>query len=141
MSCLSSGGSQSFYLIGDNADCSKYRGISLLSVTYKSLSSIVVLKLTVYAEEILGIVSVDLNVTGQLMIICSAFVKYIRKKWENNEKVHQLFIDFKNGYDSVRREVLYPYGNNKSNKMHLNKTFSRVRLGKNLCDMFLLRMV
>jgi negative regulator of genetic competence, sporulation and motility len=28
-------------------------------------------------------------------------------KWEYNETVHQLFIDFKKGYDSVRREVLY----------------------------------
>jgi hypothetical protein len=29
------------------------------------------------------------------------------KKWEYNETVHQLFIDFKKAYDSVRREVLY----------------------------------
>jgi hypothetical protein len=29
------------------------------------------------------------------------------KKWEYNETVHQLFIDFKKVYDSVRREVLY----------------------------------
>ena len=27
--------------------------------------------------------------------------------WEYNEEVHQLFIDFKKAYDSVRREVLY----------------------------------
>jgi len=36
---------------------------------------------------------------------------YIRQilegKWEYNEAVHQLFIDFKNAYDSVRREVSY----------------------------------
>ena len=28
-------------------------------------------------------------------------------KWEYNEAVHQLFIDFKKAYESVRREVLY----------------------------------
>jgi hypothetical protein len=28
------------------------------------------------------------------------------KKWEYNEAVHQLLIDFKIAYDSVRREVL-----------------------------------
>jgi hypothetical protein len=28
------------------------------------------------------------------------------KKWEYNETVHQLFVDFKKDYDSVRREVL-----------------------------------
>ena len=31
----------------------------------------------------------------------------LEKKWEYNEEVHQLFIDFKKSYDSVRREVLY----------------------------------
>jgi hypothetical protein len=30
-----------------------------------------------------------------------------REEWEYNETVHQLFIDFKKAYDSVRREVLY----------------------------------
>jgi len=31
----------------------------------------------------------------------------LKKKWEHNEAVHQLFIDFKKAYDSVRREDLY----------------------------------
>ena len=31
----------------------------------------------------------------------------LEKMWEHNEAVHQLFIDFKKAYDSVRREVLY----------------------------------
>ena len=31
----------------------------------------------------------------------------LEKKWEYKEAVHQLFIDFKKPYDSVRREVLY----------------------------------
>jgi len=31
----------------------------------------------------------------------------LEKKWEYNEAVHHLFIDFKKAYDSVRREVLY----------------------------------
>ena len=31
----------------------------------------------------------------------------LEKKWEYNEAVHQLFIDFKKACDSVRREVLY----------------------------------
>jgi hypothetical protein len=29
-----------------------------------------------------------------------------RLKWENNEAVHQLFIDFKKAYVSFRREAL-----------------------------------
>jgi hypothetical protein len=31
----------------------------------------------------------------------------LEKKWEYNEAVHQLFIDVKKAYESVRREVLY----------------------------------
>jgi hypothetical protein len=31
----------------------------------------------------------------------------LEKKWEYNEAVYQLFIDFKKAYDSVRKEVLY----------------------------------
>jgi hypothetical protein len=31
----------------------------------------------------------------------------LEKKWEYNDTVHQLLIDFKKAYDSVRREVMY----------------------------------
>jgi hypothetical protein len=53
----------------------------------------------------LGIMSVDFDVTDQILIILSAVVRTWRKKWEYNETVHQLFIDFRKGYGSVRREV------------------------------------
>jgi hypothetical protein len=57
--------------------------------------------------KLLGIISVDFDITDQLLIRFSAFIRYWRKKWEYTETVHQLFIDFKKAYDSVRREVLY----------------------------------
>jgi hypothetical protein len=42
--------------------------------------------------------------------ICTYKIVYIcqllEKKWEYSEMVHQLFIDFKEAYNSVRREVL-----------------------------------
>jgi len=61
--------------------------------------------------------------------------------------VHQLFIDFKKAYDSVRRKVLYniliKFGIPKKLvrliKMCLSETHSRVRVGKNLSDMFPIR--
>ena len=58
-------------------------------------------------RKLLGIITVDSDATGRLLITYSEFVKFLRKKWEYNEAVHQLFIDFKKAYDSVRREVLY----------------------------------
>ena len=54
----------------------------------------------------MGIIKVDFDATGQILIINSAFVKYLRKKWEYNKAMYQLFIDFKKAYDSVTREVL-----------------------------------
>ena len=53
-----------------------------------------------------------LNTTRQLVTdytICVYMVirQMLEKKWEYNEAVHQLFIDFKKVYNSVRREVLY----------------------------------
>jgi hypothetical protein len=53
--------------------------------------------------KLLGLISLGFDVTGQLLIRFSAFIRY----WEYNETVHQLFIDFKKACDSVRREVLY----------------------------------
>jgi hypothetical protein len=68
------------------------------------------------------------------------FIRYWRKGGNNNGKVHQLFIDSKKAYDSVRREVLYniliEFGINRKPvgiiKMCLNTPYSGVRIGKNL---------
>jgi hypothetical protein len=36
---------------------------------------------------------------NKLWITYSVFAKYLRKKWEYNDAVHQLFIDFKQAHD------------------------------------------
>ena len=65
---------------GDKTDCNNYRGISLLPTTYKSLSNILLSRLIPYAEEVIGDHQLDSDATGQLLIIYSAFGKYLRKK-------------------------------------------------------------
>jgi hypothetical protein len=50
---------------------------------------------------------VGFNVTDQLLNQIFYIHQILGKKWECSETVHQLFIDFKKVYDSVRREVLY----------------------------------
>jgi hypothetical protein len=62
----------------------------------------------------------------------------------NNETVHQLFIDFKKAYDSVRREILYSilieFGVHmklvRLTKMCLNETYIKVRIVRHLSDNF-----
>jgi hypothetical protein len=67
-----------------------------------------------------------------------------QKKWDYNGTVHQLFIDFKKAYDSIKREVLYnilvefciPKKLVRLIKMYLNETYSKVLIGKLLYDEF-----
>jgi len=71
----------------------------------------------------------------------------LEKKWEYNEAVHQLFLDFKRAYDSVRTEILYniiiefgiPMKLARLINMCLHETYNRVRVGMYLSDMFPLR--
>jgi hypothetical protein len=61
--------------------------------------------------------------------------------------VHQLFVEIKKAYDSVRREVLYniltefgiPLKLARVIKMCLNETYSRVWVGKHLSDRFAIK--
>jgi hypothetical protein len=58
---------------------------------------------------------------------------------EYNGTVHQLFIDFKKAYDSVRREILYNIIPRKQVgliKMCLSETYIGVRICKNQSEQF-----
>ena len=92
---------------GDKTDCSNCKGISLLPTTYTVLSIILLVRLTPYAEEIIGDHQCGFrrNRSATDNLFCIYQIR--EKKWEYNEAVHQLFIDFKKAYDSVRSEVLY----------------------------------
>jgi hypothetical protein len=46
-------------------------------------------------RKLLGIISADFDVTRLIMVVCSAFLKYLKK----------LVINVKKGFESVRREA------------------------------------
>jgi hypothetical protein len=57
-------------------------------------------------RKVLGIINVDFDATGKtdhILCIC----QILEKKYDYNEAVHQLIIDFKKVNVSVRRKVLY----------------------------------
>ena len=137
------------YKKGDKTYCNNYRGVSLLPTTYNVFSNILLSRLIPYAEEII----VDhqcgfrrnRSTTDHIHVFCIRQI--LEKKWEYNEAVHQLFIDFKKAYDLLRKEFLYyiliEFGVPKKLvrlvKMCLTETYSRVRVGKNVSDMFPIR--
>jgi hypothetical protein len=133
---------------GDKTDCSNYRGISLLSTSYNTLSNNLLATLTPYADDITG----DHQCGFRCNISTSDQIFYIRyilqKKQEYNGTVHQLFIDFNKASDSVRREVLYsiliefgmPSKLDGLIKMCLNDTYSTVCIGSISLTSFLFRM-
>ena len=71
---------------GDKTDHNNYSGISLLPTTFKILSNILLSRLIPYAKEIIGIINVAFDATDRLLIIYSAFAKYLRKNGSTMKK-------------------------------------------------------
>ena len=86
-----------------------YSGISLLPNMYKIFSNIMLSRVIPYAVEIIGDHQCGFlcnrSSTDHIFHIC----QILEKKWEYNEALHQLFIDFKKAHASVRSEVLYNF--------------------------------
>ena len=115
-----------------------------MPITYKILSNILLSRLIPFAKEIIGDQQCGFRRNRSTIDHIFCIRQILEKKWEYNEEVHQLFIDFKEAYDSVRREVLYkiliefgiPRRLVRLIKISLTETYSRVRVGKNVSDKF-----
>jgi len=118
-----------------------------LPTTYTILSNILLSRLIPYAKEIIGDYQSGFRHNRSTIDHIFCIRQILEKKWEYDEEVHQLFIDFKKAYYSVRSEVLYKilieFGILKKLvrlvKMSLTETYSKVRVGKNVSDRFPLR--
>jgi len=91
----------------DKVYFSHSRGISLLITTYKILSNILLSMSTPYSEEITGDHRCGFRRNRSTTDLIFCISQILDKKWEYNEEVHQLIINSKKAYDSVRKEVLY----------------------------------
>jgi len=78
-----------------------------LSTTHKILSPILLSKLTPYAEQIIGDHQCGFRRNSATTDHVFCIRQRLGKKWEYNEAVHQLFRDFKQADDTVRRVILY----------------------------------
>jgi hypothetical protein len=95
------------YKRGDKTDHTSYKGISLLPATYKTFIQHPAVNVNSicrgnYWDHQCGF-RCNRSVADHVFCIC----QLLEKKWEYNEAVNWLFIDFKKAYDLGRRDVLY----------------------------------
>jgi hypothetical protein len=148
--CLMGGSSRSLYLSIRRVirHCSNYRGMPLLSNINKILFKFLLSRTTPCAEEIIGDHQCGFrsNRSTTDHIFC---IRQILEKNGNKAKQCVSFLDFKKAYDSVKREVLYNILIEfvistilvRLIIICLVQTYSRVRVGKNLSDTFLIRIL
>jgi hypothetical protein len=129
--------------MGDQTDCSNCRGISLLPISYKILWDILSSRTSPHIDEIIAVHQCGFrrnrSTTDQIFCIR----QILEKKWEHNETVHELFLDFKKALDLVG-EVLYniliEFGVTmklvRLIKMCLKDMYSKVHRGKHLSYSF-----
>ena len=95
---------------------------------------------TAFAMAILNLLSRVHRASFVIML----FVKYLRKKRCHKGEVHQLFIDFKEAYESVTRRGFYnilidtgiPMKLGRLIKLSLSEARCKTQTGKHLSDSF-----
>lgn len=128
----------------NKTDCCNYQGIPLLTTTYKILFNILLSWLTPYVDETIGNHQCDFNINRSITDHIIRIHQIPDKKWDYNEAVHQLFVDFKKSSHSIKREVVYniliKYDTPKKQvrliKLCLNKPYSKAHIRKHLSDAF-----
>ena len=118
------------------------------SATKKILSDTLLSRITPYLEEIIGHHQCGFRCNRSTTDHIFCIRQILEKKWEYTKAVHQLFIDLKKAYDSIRMvlhnilvETGIPMKMVRLIKRCLNESYSRIRV-RSLCPTyFQLRMV
>jgi hypothetical protein len=81
------------YKKGDKTDCNNYRGISLLSTAYKILSNIVLARLFLYVNEVIGDHQCGFrrnrSTTDQIFYIRQILEKKLGVKWDSASAIYR----------------------------------------------------
>jgi Reverse transcriptase (RNA-dependent DNA polymerase). len=83
-------------------DCNDYKKISLLCISCKILSDLLLARITLYANEIMGEYQYRFRRNRSTVILIFIIRQIFEKNWEYNNKVCQLFIDFEKAYDFIK---------------------------------------
>ena len=110
---------------GDKMECSKYRGVSLLNKAYKILSNILFARIAPFAENIIGNYQCGFRKNRSTTNQIFTLRQILEKTKEFCIETHNLFIDFKSAYDTIKSDQLY---NARSEFNILNKLIRLTRM-------------
>jgi sorting nexin-29 len=91
----------------DIMKCSNYRGINLLNIAYKLLSSVLFLRIATFAENIIGNCQCGFRNNKCTLNQIFKLRQILEKTKEFIIETHHLFIYFRSAYDAIKREQLY----------------------------------
>ncbi|XP_060665561.1 uncharacterized protein LOC132797804 [Drosophila nasuta] len=122
---------------GDAAVRTKYRGISLLPVAYKVLTSVLCERLKPHAEALIGPYQCGFRPGKSTVDQIFTLRQILEKSYENQIDTYHLFVDYKAAFDSPRRDRLYaamselgiPAKLTRLCRMTLSNTISSVKVG------------
>jgi Reverse transcriptase (RNA-dependent DNA polymerase) len=87
--------------------CENYRGIALLDTSYKVLANCIKNRLEPIVERLLGDYQcgfrANRSVTDQIFVLKQT----IAKTYKHKGKLHIMFIDFKQAYDTIVRKMIF----------------------------------
>ncbi|XP_043064519.1 uncharacterized protein LOC122320475 [Drosophila ficusphila] len=129
---------------GDATQRTNYRGISLLPVAYKVLTSVLCEKLKPHAEALIGPYQCGFRPGKSTMDQIFTLRQILEKSHENQIDTYHLFVDYKAAFDSPRRDLLYaamselgiPAKLTRLCRMTLSNTNSSVKVGHDQSETF-----
>jgi hypothetical protein len=89
---------------GDKMKCENCRGITLLNVAYKILSSIILERLKEYSEENLGEHQCGFRPQRRTMDQIFTVRQILEKFYVHDFDLHLLLIDFKKAFDNINKK-------------------------------------
>ena len=85
--------------------CTNYRGISLLSIAYRILSSVLCERLKPFMNKLIGSYQCGFRPGKSTIDQIFTLRQILEKTQEKQIDTHHLFVDFKDAFDSPNREL------------------------------------